>query len=69
MHGRNDRNWLFVGVDASEGTCCLDNAGQTRIEHIRGQMLEVKVYVILFLADPAALPDLDSFGPADDVAR
>src|ERR1700756_703005 len=32
-------------------------------------MLEVKVGVVLFLAGPAALPDLDSFGPTDDVSR
>src|SRR5882724_10308604 len=32
-------------------------------------MLEMKVNVILLLTDPAPLPDLHSFGPADDVAR
>ena len=69
MHGRNDRDRLLVRVDAGEGARRLDDAGQALIEHIRGQVLEMQVDVILLLADPAALADLDRLGAADHVAR
>ena len=47
----------------------LDNAGQALIEHVRRQMLEMQMDVILLLADAAALADFDRLGPTDHVAR
>ena len=56
-------------IDAGEDVGRFDDAGQALIEDLRGQLLEMKVNVILLLAHPAALADLDRFGAADHVAR
>ena len=69
MHGRNDRDRLLVRIDAGEGAGRLDDAGQPLVEHIRGQVLQMQVNVILLLADAAALANFDRLGAADHVAR
>ena len=52
-------------IDADEDVRGLDDAGQALIEDVRRQVLDMKVNVVLLLADPAALGDLDRLGAAD----
>ena len=60
VHGRNDRDRLLVRVDAGKGARRLDDAGQTLLEQIPGQVFEMQMDVILLFADPAAFADLDA---------
>jgi len=68
MDGRNYRDRLLVRIDTGEDASRVDDSGQSMVEDIRGQMLKMKMDVILLLADAAAFADLDRFGAADDVA-
>jgi hypothetical protein len=47
----------------------IPKSGQALVQHLRIEMIEVQVDVVLLLADPAALADLDGHGARDDVAR
>ena len=69
MHGRNNGDRLFVRIDAGEGARGLDDARQTLVEDIGGQVLEMQVDVVLLIAHAAPLADLDRLGAADHVAR
>ncbi len=69
MDGRDHRDRLLVRIDAGEDASRLDDAGQSLVEDIRCQVLEMQVDVIFLLADAAPLADLDRLGSADHVAR
>jgi len=69
VHSRNHGDRFLVRVDAGEGVGGLDDAGQALVENLRRQVFEMQEDVIFFLADPAALTNLDRLGAADDVAR
>ncbi len=59
MHGRQHRDRLLGDVDAGENARALGNAGQALVQHLRVEMLQVQVDVVLQLADAAPLADLD----------
>jgi hypothetical protein len=69
MDGWYDRDRLFVGIDAGENACCLDDARQALIEHFRRQVLEMQVDMVLFLADTPPLANFDRLGSAHHVPR
>src|SRR5258706_10410247 len=69
MYGRYHWDWLLMRVDTSENARRLHDTRQTLSEDIRRQVLQMQVDVVLFLADPAPLADLDRLGAADHVAR
>jgi len=48
-----------VRIDTGEDPRRLDDAGQAFRENIRPQVLQMQEDVILLLADPTALADLD----------
>ena len=69
VDGRQYRDRLLGHVDAGEDARALGDAGQALVQHLRVEMVEVQVDVVLVLADAAAFADLDRHGAADDVAR
>ena len=68
MHGRQHGDRLLRHIDAREDARALGDAGQTLVQDLRIEMIEVEIDVILVLADAAAFQDLDGHGARDDVA-
>ena len=60
VDGRQDRDRLLGHVDAGEDARAVGNAGQPLVQHLRIEMVEVQVDVVLVLADAAAFADLDA---------
>src|SRR5208337_4619162 len=56
-------------IDAGEDARAFRNAGQALVQHLRVEMVEVQINVVLILADAAAFADLDGHRAPDDVAR
>ena len=69
VDGRQDRDRLLGHIDAGEDARALGNARQPLVQHLRIEMVEVQVDVVLVLADAAAFADLHRHRAADDVAR
>ena len=67
VHGGQDRDGFFGDVDAGEDGRRLGDAGQPFGQEVRGEVIQMKVAVILLGSDAPALPDLHGHGPADDV--
>ena len=67
--GRQDRDRLARHVDAGEDARGLGDAGQALVDHLRVEMLDVQLDVVLVRAAAAAFADLDGHRAADDVAR
>jgi hypothetical protein len=68
MDRRRDRQRLARQIDAGEDLARLGDAGQALVQHLGIDMIEVKVDMILVLADAAALADLHRHRARHDVA-
>jgi hypothetical protein len=69
MHGGQHRNRVPGHVDAGEYLRRLGNAGQPFVQHLRIEVIEVQVEMILLAADAALFADFDHHGARDHVAR
>ena len=65
---RQDRDRLLGDIDAGEHLGGLGNARQTLGQHLRIEVVEVQVDVVLLRTDAAAFADLDGHGATDHVA-
>src|ERR1700722_5298567 len=68
MDRRYHRDRLPVRIYASEDACRFDYTGQTLIDDIFPEMLQVQVDVVLLLANTPPFTNLDRLSTADHVA-
>ena len=68
VHRGQHRHGLLGDVDPGEDPRGLGDAGQALGDHLRVEVLDVQVDVVLLGTDAAALADFQRHGPADHVA-
>jgi len=60
MNGRQDRDRLLGGVDSSEDLCGFENSGKSLVKGFRGQVVQVKMNMILEGSNTSSFENLDS---------
>src|SRR5690625_2638806 len=65
--GRDDRDRLLGYIDPGEDPGALGDAGQTLMQDLGVEMLQVQMDMILFRSDTSPLVDLDRHRAADDI--
>ena len=68
MHGWQHRRRFLGHIDSGENPGGFGNTGQPLVDHIRTQMLQVQINMILVFADSAPFADFDGHRPADHIA-
>ena len=68
MNGWQDWNGLLGGIDTGEDVCGFENTGETLVDLLRRQVVQVKVDVISLGANTAAFEDFHGHGAGDDVS-
>ena len=69
VHSRQHRNGLLGDIDTSKNSSGLGNTGQALGKQLGGEVVQVKVDVVLLRANTATLADLHGHGAGHDVAR
>ena len=69
MNRREDRDRFLGDIDACKDARAFGDAGQALVQDLRVEMVEVKIDVILLLADAAPVADFHGHGARHDIAR
>ena len=62
MYGGQDWDWLLGGINTSENVGSLKNSGETLVDGLWGQVVQVQVAVIAFGANTTSLEDFHGHG-------
>ena len=69
MDSRNHGDRFLRHIDAGKDARAFRNAGESLVQHLRIEMVEMQEYVILVLADATTFANFDRHGARNDIAR
>ena len=69
VDGGENGDGFFGGVNASENMRSLENTGETLLEGLWGQVVQMEVHVVSILTDSTSLKDLHGHRPGNDISR